>query len=183
MSRNRNLLLNDTVTLVTEECCNCGVLFAMPTELQDRFRANHDKWFYCPNGHQQHYTGPTAEQKLKDAQARETHLKDQLEAAGREAETVRVALLRDRQRFANGVCPCCNRYFPKVHQHMTTQHPDYDVTRVVQPSSTKFACSCGRRFDTLRGLRTHQGHLRGDDWAKPETPRTRTWGGAHLTVV
>src|ERR1044071_1302400 len=50
-------------------------------------------------------------QKLRDAEARETALRDQLEAAAREAETVRAVLLRDRHRFANGVCPCCNRSF------------------------------------------------------------------------
>lgn len=176
-------VVNIGFTWVT--CCydGCDVSWGMTDAHNSQLRQSH-AWFYCPNGHRQHYTGKSDEQKLRDAEARETHLKDQLEAAGREAEAARVALLRDRQRFARGVCPCCNRYFPQVHRHMTTQHPGYDLAKVEQAArATKFVCSCGSRFETFRGLRTHQGHMRGNDWAKPETPKTHTWGGAHLTVV
>ena len=176
----RSIFVDATVTLVTEECCACGVTFGMPSDLRRQFLNDHSLSFYCPNGHRQHYTGKTDADKLRDSQARETHLKDQLEAAIREAEATRVQLLRDRQRFANGVCPCCNRYFDNVRRHMTSQHPDYDVTRMHQRGPVKFTCTCGSRFNTLRGLRIHQGRSRYDDWA---TAGQKAWHGGHLTVV
>lgn len=46
----------------TETCCNCGIEFTMPADLQAALRRSH-KTFYCPNGHGQHYSGETADQK------------------------------------------------------------------------------------------------------------------------
>lgn len=166
---------------VVEECCHkgCGVTFAMTVDFQRACLADHDRWFYCPNGHTQHYAGKTERQKRIDAEARETALKDQLTAAVRDAEATRAALVRDRHRFANGVCPCCDRYFANVHRHVSSQHPDYDVTKVRQTRETKFRCSCGRSFDTPRGLAVHQGHQRSAGWDKPGVSK---WI-AHLTDV
>jgi hypothetical protein len=156
----------------------CDVEFAMTRHFYEETRRTGQAW-YCPNGHRRVWGGPTTDQKLRDAETREVALTDQLAAAVRDAETVRVALLRDRQRFANGVCPCCNRSFGNVRRHMATQHPDYDPTRVEQASTVRFACSCGRVFETLRGLRIHQGRLRGAGWDQPGKSR---WS-AHLTKV
>lgn len=169
-----------TENYTTIACCHdgCGITFAVPESLRQQWVENPDWWFYCPNGHHQHYTGEqSAAQKLKRAQARERHLQDQLQAAEREAELQRQrqTIIRERSRFANGVCPCCNRSFTNVRRHMATQHPDYDVTRIAHEPA--FKCSCGDRFDTYRGLRTHQGHMRPDEWwTKPKWRK-------HTTVV
>lgn len=176
--RGYTLTLTATSHLVTETCCECGVLYAMTRDFKAHRLADRAK-FYCPNGHGQVYVGETAAKKLERAEAREVALKDQLAAAVRDAETLRVALLRDRQRFANGVCPCCNRSFGNVQRHMSTQHPDYDVTRIKATSTVRFRCTCGREFETLRGLRIHQGATRRDGWDKPSTPAWRS----HLTAV
>ena len=178
MSRDQTFI--GGVALVTEECCakGCGITFAMTADLRRRRLADHG-WFYCPNGHQQHYTGPSDSDRLRDEQAKNTHLRDQLLAAALDAEAARKALVRDRHRFANGVCPCCNRFFENVNRHMKGEHPDYDVTKVRQAGPVMFKCSCGQSFDTLRGLGTHQGHRRHEGWASPETPKWR----AHLTEV
>jgi len=169
--------------MVVEDCFKCGVLFAMTEDLWDRCQRDHSKSFYCPNGHGMVFTGKTDRQKLKEAEAREVALKDQLGAAVREAEQMRQALLRDRQRFANGVCPCCNRTFSNVRRHMATQHPDYDVTKV-QQQVVRFGCSCGKAFDSLRGLRIHQGRVRPDDWTA-RARKSDSWSkrSAHTTVV
>jgi hypothetical protein len=66
---------------------------------------------------------------------------------------------------------------------MTTQHPDYDITKVQLDKPRSFKCSCGDSFTTLRGLRTHQGWRRKDDWYAPGKSKTAYYGGAHLTVV
>lgn len=175
--RNYVLRLNGSVDFETETCFKCGVLFAMTSDYRNNRRRKRDT-FFCPNGHSQHYVGKTDTEKLKEAQARETALRDQLAAATRDAELTRVALLRDRARFAAGACPCCNRTFENVRRHMSTQHPDYDVTRIAK-KGVKFECSCGASFETLRGLRTHQGHMRGPNW---DSPKTEPWR-AHLTEV
>lgn len=179
-TRLRVLTLAVGERLVTETCYSCGVLFAMVEDFYEHRLADR-KNFYCPNGHSQAYIGKTDAQKLKEAEAREVALKDQLSAAIRDAEQSRVQLLRDRQRYANGVCPCCTRYFANVHRHMTTQHPEVDAAAV--RTAPAYRCSCGQRFDTFRGLRTHQGHQRRTSgpyqWDLPKTSR---WM-AHLTEV
>jgi len=174
--RGYTLLLTASSALVTETCYKCGVLFAMTEDYRkNRLRKQDD--FYCPNGHSQRYLGKTDAQKLAEERARHTATKDQLEAAIRDAETTRVALLRDRQRFFNGVCPCCTRTFQNVAAHMRDRHPDYDIAKIGKPR--KFECGCGKKFESLIGLRTHQGHMRSEDWAQPGTSRWQS----HLTVV
>lgn len=172
-----------TIQINAQWCSGCGLAYGLPEGYLDARREDHKSWT-CPNGCVRHFPrGKTDAQKLEEAQIRNTALQDQLTAAVADAETVRVALLRDRQRFANGVCPCCNRSFDNVRRHMSSKHPDYDVTKVKAAGTVKFPCSCGRSFETLRGLRTHQGHMRGDNWAEPSTSKTAYWGGAHLTRV
>jgi hypothetical protein len=161
------------VTLNVIDCANCGVIFAITDDYSNRRRSD-GAGFRCPNGHTLSY-GKDDTERLKESTARETHLKDQLQSAIRDAEASRVAHLRDRSRIANGVCPCCNRHFANLHGHMTTQHPDYAAPPT--KGTLRFECSCGSRFTTFRGLRTHQGHVRPDDWAKPGKDK---WS-AHLT--
>ena len=42
--------LSITNKLVTVDCCNCGVMFAVPDTFDEERRDN-GKGFYCPNGH------------------------------------------------------------------------------------------------------------------------------------
>lgn len=177
-TRGRVLTLGIGERLVTETCYSCCVLFAMVEDFWEH-RQNDRKNFFCPNGHSQAYIGKSDATKLKEAEAREVALRDQLEAAAREHERTKAALLRDRARFANGVCPCCNRSFTNVARHMTTQHPDYDVTKVRDVNQLEYACTCGRSFHTLGGLHQHQTKQRRPGWFKPSASK---WS-AHLTVV
>lgn len=160
--------------LVTCGAGGCDQQFGMRRDFYDETQRG--LGWTCPRGHRRRWIGKTTEQELEEAKARETALRDQLDASVREAETVRQQLLRDRQRFANGVCPCCNRSFENVRRHMANQHPDYDVEKISQP--LRFRCSCGRKFDTLRGLRIHQGRRRPEDWTDPK----RSGWYRHLTV-
>lgn len=181
--RGYELLLSGSTTMITETCYRCGVVFAMTKDYRDNRLRKRDS-FHCPNGHSQAYTGKTAEKKLEESRARELALQDQLSASIRDNEAIKAALLRDRGRFAAGVCPCCSRSFDNVRRHMVTKHPDYDVTRVGARSTPVFRCSCGNKFDTFAGLRIHQGHSRindGSDWSW-DKPDQRRWR-AHLTEV
>lgn len=153
----------------------CGQRWAMSRDFYNRTKRTGETW-YCPSGHPRIWTGQTTEAKLAAAEAQAVALGDQLQAAVEEAETTRVALLRERHRYANGVCPCCNRSFENIARHIRGQHPDYDITRIDTP---KYRCGCGMSFDSFRGLRTHQGHMRRPDWSDPDVSRWRS----HLTVV
>lgn len=134
----RGVTLNHTTVMVTEDCCQCGVLFAIPEDLRNRRLEDH-KSFYCPNGHCMSFTGETNEQKAKKARAELEQVRkqlelarqgqrwtqDQLDAAVKERSALKGQLTKTRKRIANGVCPCCNRSFADLHRHMSSQHPDY----------------------------------------------------------
>lgn len=156
----------------------CDQQFGMPENWYLETKRTGATW-WCPKGHPRVWLGETTEQKLEAAEARQRHLQDQLEAAEREAENQRRTIIRERSRFANGVCPCCNRSFTNVRRHMSTKHPDYDVTRIAHTAvSPRFKCSCGRSFDSPRGLAVHQGHQRREGW-ETSTSRYRR----HVTVI
>jgi hypothetical protein len=128
-------IITYTGRLVTEECCRCHTVFAMPDGLQGDARERPDVWFYCPLGHKQHYeVGEIAKlkQKLereqrrrKDAEATAVHYHDQATAAERSKRAYKGQLTKEHKRIGNGVCPCCNRHFANVERHMAGQHPDY----------------------------------------------------------
>lgn len=154
----------------------CGMEFAMPRWFYDQTKRTGESWT-CPAGHSRVWT-VGVEDKLRAEKTRARHLEDQLGAATREAEHLRLRILRDRQRYANGLCPCCDRSFTNVRRHMVSQHPDYDLTRIGDDDTVRFPCECGRSFDSLRGLRVHQGHLRRSDWATTQSRWAR-----HLTSL
>lgn len=172
--RGYTMRLHGAVDMVTEVCYKCDVLFAMTAAYKEERRKDHDLEFYCPNGHGQVYSGKTDTEKLRDAEIREQAVRDQLAAAIEDAEKVRQQTLRERQRIANGVCPCCNRSFENVRRHISSQHPEFPT---VDKKTVRFECGCGLSFESFRGLRTHQGHARSDDWNRPNVP----WWRSHLT--
>jgi hypothetical protein len=142
MSNYRTLTITDNVTLVTEECCACGVLFAMAAAFRQQCldKPGPDgKSFYCPAGHSQYYTGISAAEKIRRERERAERLAQQV--ASREEDlrverashtATRGALTKTRnklksteRRVANGVCPCCHRTFKQLSRHMSGQHPEY----------------------------------------------------------
>lgn len=125
----RGYLINVNLELVTEECCNCGVLFGIPNTMQDLLREKPGTTFYCPNGHPQHYTGKTEAQKQRERadslERRLANRDEDLRAARASLVATKGQLTKARKRVANGVCPCCNRSFANLQRHMAGQHPDY----------------------------------------------------------
>lgn len=135
----RGITVTATAELVTEECCRCGVLFAMPADLKERCLDNpgpNGRQFYCPNGHSQHYTGKSKAQQERERadrlarrvdglQTQLTHEADQRQAAERSARALRAVNTRTRRRIAAGVCPACRRSFKDLAAHMQGQHPEY----------------------------------------------------------
>lgn len=131
----RLLQITGSMPLTTEVCCACGCLFAMPTDMQQR-RVEDHKSFYCPNGHPQQYTGEREAQRLQRElnaaiQSRDA-ARSSRDYAQKEADHFRKArdgmkgqLVLTKKRISNGVCPCCNRTFKDLAQHMENKHPNY----------------------------------------------------------
>jgi hypothetical protein len=129
------LSLQTETEFFIESCWTCGCLFGMTTDFKNTRQREKDV-FYCPAGHSQHYTGKSDKELRREAEARARAAEDQARAA--EAETARVKRVaaaerkaakaeatRLAQRARGGVCPCCNRSFVKLAQHMASKHPDH----------------------------------------------------------
>jgi len=113
------------------------MVFAIPHVLRLRLRKSHDT-FYCPAGHAQHYVGVSDEdvlkEKLRKAEARAAEWRAEYDrewgarkATERRLSAAKGVLTKTKKRIANGVCPCCNRTFQNLANHMKGQHPDYEM--------------------------------------------------------
>jgi hypothetical protein len=106
------------------------VVFAMTQDLVD-VRLRDGKDFYCPNGHQQHYSDSSQKQienlqkRLEWAQNDAKTARDQREATERHARAVRGHATRLRKRIAAGKCPCCAKAFDDLAAHIAEKHPRY----------------------------------------------------------
>jgi hypothetical protein len=111
------------------------MVFALSHTFQLQLKRSHAT-FYCPSGHPQCYPSETdAERLTKEVEKYRKLLKqEQAYAAGAIAErnaaqrslvATKAAHTRTKNRIANGVCPCCNRSFANLGEHMHMEHPDY----------------------------------------------------------
>lgn len=125
------------VILDSEVCCECEMLFAIPHTYRLRLRKSH-ALFYCPAGHAQHYIDANDEdvlrEKLRKAEARADEWRAEYDqewkarkATERRLSAAKGVLTRTKKRIANGVCPCCNRTFQNLANHMKGKHPEYEA--------------------------------------------------------
>jgi hypothetical protein len=125
------------VILDAEECCECGMIFALPHAVRLRLLKSR-AMFYCPAGHPQHYIGETEEDKLKRELQRERARTEEWrqeynqewnarKVTERRLSAAKGVLTKTKKRIAHGVCPCCNRTFQNLASHMKGQHPDYEA--------------------------------------------------------
>lgn len=122
------------------QCWKCCIDFGIGDDFMTRRRKD-GLVFYCPNGHGNYYNqGKTADQvALERAQAerdaarslarRESQRRETAQAEARTADykarAAKGQLTKTKKRVAAGVCPCCNRTFQNLAQHMAGQHPDF----------------------------------------------------------
>lgn len=112
-----------SLVLDVERCCNCGVEWGMTRALRQA-RLDDGDWFYCPNGHGQHFTRSTKDE-LREAQRALASAREDLRVRSVELKQANDELKRQRQRSKGGACPCCNRTFVQLARHMKAKHPDY----------------------------------------------------------
>ena len=117
-----------TGTYVVETCINCGINFGVPEDFQEWARDHSNKWFYCPNGHRQHYTVSRADRlqrQLDSAVEDKRSLRYRLDHANRSRAALRGQVTKIKRRVGHGICPCCQRQFHNLKRHMENQHPDW----------------------------------------------------------
>jgi len=135
-----------SVRLSTVVCASssCGLTFAVPEDWEASRRRDHS-WFYCPNGHTQHWPVESDVEKARRERDEATRLAalrlsriDQLakEVAGKEKSLVaqRGATTRIRNRAAAGLCPYCKRSFActRMAAHVRTKHPEHKKAQASQ---------------------------------------------------
>ena len=123
------------IELKTIACAACSMdIYLSPAYVQQR-RDDHQT-FFCPAGHSNYFPEQSSEEKLRDRLARETHGREQAEArarhnadraerSARSAAAYKGQATKLKRRVSRGVCPCCNRTFADLAQHMAGQHPDW----------------------------------------------------------
>lgn len=135
--------MNFSVSAETLTCCdsNCGISFSVPAWWLKGKRETH-AWFFCPNGHRQHFTAETDEEKMRRerdiarqqlarAEQEKAEAETNAEKASKRAFKAEQAKKKLERRTAAGTCPCCRRTFSNMSTHMRKQHPDF-VAEAVQ---------------------------------------------------
>lgn len=133
--------VNDVITetrIEATECGVCGVIFGLGAAFKKK-RLDDSRWFFCPNGHEIHWTGQSEADKLRkqlqNVREQKDDLYESLTAARqlartelRRAAAYRGHATRLRNRIAQGLCPAgCDQAFPDVEQHIATEHPDFKL--------------------------------------------------------
>lgn len=117
-----------TVTLEPVTCCRCGTSFGISSTLYSHLKNNHN-YFYCPNGHSQHFISETEEEKLKRQLQWQKEHNEWLSKANKKKEAqirgLKGSVTKIKKRVGKGACPCCNRHFVNLERHMSCKHPDY----------------------------------------------------------
>ena len=110
-------------------CGICGGVYAINERYRNQKEVEGGGWCcpycQCDCG----YFGETKEQLLEkqlEIQKRSNKfLREQNEKERNRTRAEKAAKTRIKNRIKNGVCPCCNRTFKNIHDHMKTKHPDY----------------------------------------------------------
>lgn len=132
MARGLTFSESRTHRFYIEDCCACGVEFAL-TEQYYNERVKDHKLFYCPNGHSQHYTGKSDRERIAQLEAEKTALQARVnsernarETAERARDRAKADKKRIETRVAKALCPYCNRSFAdsRLARHIHTKHPE-----------------------------------------------------------
>lgn len=119
-------------------CYKCKLTFGMPDDFYNTMKQLAESGrFHCPAGHLQCFTSGETEadtlrrerDKLKQDiaywQDRRQEEQQAREAAERSLRATRGQVTKIKNRVSNGVCPCCNRTFSNLHNHMKSKHPEF----------------------------------------------------------
>lgn len=131
-----------TGTLNIVECATCHMNFGMTPEFEQARRNDHQS-FFCPSGHSNYYNAESNEEKLRRENQRlvqnRAYLEDKISSKDEKIDRLersrnahKGVVTRIKNRVQHGVCPCCNRHFKNLEQHMHSKHPNYKKTTEVK---------------------------------------------------
>jgi hypothetical protein len=121
---------------VVWECRSCGCVSTVPEVMNEHLRAE-GGYRHCPSGHAWGWSKETCEReqlrrerdRLKQDAARLEDEKRQAWATAtalrERADKAEKATKRLKKRTSAGTCPCCNRTFGNMAEHMKHQHPEF----------------------------------------------------------
>jgi len=122
-----------TTEIVAITCRECGLVFGLSKEFIAGRRKDH-RSFYCPNGHSHYYPQKNTEEQLRRqleaARSLAQRESNRRQSAEYQARAYKGQVTKVKRRIGKGVCPCCNRSFPQLRDHMAEKHPDYAETEV-----------------------------------------------------
>lgn len=122
------------IELSTINCGQCGGTYA----INERFRKQcqeHSRSWHCPYCDcSWGYRGPTAaererakrlelERRLRCEEANHERTREELDHTEHRRRAEKAAKTRIKRRVGAGLCPCCNRSFRNLAEHMKTKHP------------------------------------------------------------
>lgn len=123
-----NFTYETTITMVTEQCCSCGVVFGITADLQRVLKNNNQKTFYCPNGHPMLYRESAevklrkeAERKLEEAQQKLADAEIKLAKCAEENKETPAKLIED---IKTNICPFCSHFYKHLSAHIKNKHPE-----------------------------------------------------------
>lgn len=140
-----------TLTWTQITCCHkgCGLTFVVTASWEAARRKDH-QWWFCPNGHTQHFSADNEEEKQRrraeQAEQRVERFRqeaDQQRALKlhqeRRASTFKGHCTRIRRKVSIGKCPCCDdTTFKNLRRHMLKHHPAWEPdAEVVMPAVAK----------------------------------------------
>ena len=115
------------MSIETTTCAECGIVFGAP-ERYFGARREDKKSFFCPNGHSLSYR----QSDLDKVRGERDRALQQVARAEEEAATARrlleqekLSMKRLKKRTAAGTCPCCQRTFSNMSNHMRNKHPGF----------------------------------------------------------
>jgi hypothetical protein len=84
--------------------------------------------WYCPNGHSlifTEYAADRLQRELDRTKQQIARVEDEKREAERRADLAEKREKRLKKRASAGTCPCCQRTFSNMSEHMKHEHPEF----------------------------------------------------------
>ena len=123
------------VELVHVTSCCCRIEFGIPRDFYDDCN-NYGTSFHCPKcGNSMVFREPETKRLRKEIKILNNKVNN-ADRQRREAENQKNAARKShrkmRDRVKNGVCPCCNRSFENLLNHMRSKHPEFGNNKTLK---------------------------------------------------
>lgn len=109
-------------------CPECGIHHYVPTAYMEECRRDPNQWFHCPAGHRRHFVESEADKLRRERdrlQQRLASKDDEIRDLENQRRAAQGQITKLKKRAAAGTCPCCQRTFSNMAEHMKRQHPEY----------------------------------------------------------